>query len=352
MMARSRVVRLSNGIEFETPTLVPGLSSTAMGPLPYPGRGGRTEPTICSIVHSDLLIGGWDGALLVSAYDIHHEQLTDPESFSAGFTQSRYAKHRFLVIDSGWYEKTANTGGIFLEQQGPPLPWENHMYEETIDGLDSDTPAIVVSWDHDEPGSYEQQIERSQAFFGARRHLGSTILLKSPGEGAFHHFDRLSVETASNLRAFDIVGVTEKELGDSILDRLVELARLRKRLDEADVDRPVHVFGGLDPLYTPLLFAAGAEIFDGLGWLRYAYHDGLSMYREAGPILEEEVDKRWMQALTSVQGRNLDAIRHLRGELLVFLHNDGDWSKIRTGDEHLRSVFERVEAKLGGSRGR
>ena len=73
------------------------------------------------------------------------------------------------------------------------------------------------------------------------------------------------------LRTFDIVGVTEREIGESIHDRLVNIARLRKSLNAAEVTIPIHVFGGLDPLLTPLYFAAGAEIFDGLGWLRYAY---------------------------------------------------------------------------------
>lgn len=349
MIARSRRVTLSNGIEFETPALVPALSSMAMGPLLYTRDGGRDELTVCSIVHSELLIGGWDDALLVSAYDIHHEQLVDAKAFSTGFAQSRYAQQRFLIVDSGWYEKTANVGGIFLEQQEPPLPWDKQRYEQTVDELDADVPAIVVSWD--QPGPYDEQIARAQAFFGDRPHLASTILLKTP-DTRFHNFDKLAPAQTSNLCAFDIVGVTEKELGDSILERLVALANLRRQLDEADVLAPIHVFGGLDPLYTPLLFAAGAEIFDGLGWLRYAYRNGIPLYREAGPILANQVDKRWWQALTSVQLRNLDAIQELKGELLVFTHNHGDWSKIRTGEEHLRPVFERVEARLGGGRGR
>ena len=28
--------------------------------------------------------------------------------------------------------------------------------------------------------------------------------------------------------------------------------------------------------------------------------------------------------------------------------NDGDWSKIRTGDQYLKSVIELFEAKIGG----
>ena len=351
MMARSRRVTLRNGIMLETPALIPGLSSMAMGPLDYPGGGMDEVSTVCSIVHSELLIHGWEDALLVSAYDVHHKLLADPITFTSDFRQSRYAQQRFLVIDSGWYEKNAMSGGIFFEQQGRPLVWDEHLYEQTIDNLDSDVSALVVSWDVPNPESYESQISLGQQFFAARRHLASTILLKPPGKERFHKFDQLSMRVASNLCYFDVIGVTEKELGDSILDRLVTLVNLRKLLDDASVDAPIHVFGGLDPLCTPLLFAAGGEIFDGLGWLRYTYRDGMPLYREAAPIVNSQMDRQRMHALTSAQLRNLDEIRILRGELMLFAHSNGDWSKLRTGEQYLRVVLERLQAELGGPYG-
>ena len=223
MRLRSRRVTLRNGIEFETPALVPGLSSMAMGPLLYPTQdGSQNTPTVCSIVHSDLLLHGWEEALLVSAYDIHYQLLVDASRFSAGFAESRYAQQKFLIIDSGWYEKKANQGGIFLEQQEPPRLWDISLYQQAIDSLDSDVRALVVSWDAPNPESYESQIKQSQEFFGNRQHLASTILLKPPATAGFHNFESLSVDLASNLRSFDVVGVTDKELGDSILDRLVQ----------------------------------------------------------------------------------------------------------------------------------
>ena len=38
---------------------------------------------------------------------------------------------------------------------------------------------------------------------------------------------------------------------------MTNVAKLRELLDRADVDVPIHVFGALDPLYTPLYYAAG-----------------------------------------------------------------------------------------------
>ncbi|MDW3181367.1 hypothetical protein [Roseobacter sp.] len=67
---------------------------------------------------------------------------------------------------------------------------------------------------------------------------------------------------------------TEKEIGASTKDRLTFLAAFRDLLDEAGMETAIHVFGGLDPLMTPLYFLAGADVFDGLSWLGYAFKMG------------------------------------------------------------------------------
>lgn len=351
MIARSRRIQLSNGIELTTPLLVPALSSGAIGPIPYArSPGGKPELTTCSIVHSETLTYAIDEALLISAYDIHHKLIADSERFKSGFAKSLYATTLVLIIDSGWYEKSGNPpGSPFVEDLDSPLKWEEADYNTTIDELDDELSAIVVSWDHS--GSYGEQIERAQDFFGARKRFASTILLKPAGESRFHDLKRLSGKDVANLRAFDIVGITEKELADTFLDRLAAVARLRKLLDEEDVQAPIHVFGGLDPLSTPLYFAAGSEVFDGLSWLRYAYREGVAMSRESVAILDGQASKRWLHSLISASLQNLDAMRTLTEELRVFVHTGGDWSKISPRGGLLKPIYERLEQKIGGSHG-
>lgn len=351
MIGRSRRIRLRRGIEFETPLLVPALSSAAIGPLPHAkDPGSRPKLTTCSIVHSETLIYSIEEVLLISAYDVHHQLLADSESLNSEFLHSRYAGPRLLIIDSGWYEKgNGAAGGAFVEGSEVARSWDQSDYENTLDELDSEVRAIAVSWDYE--GPYREQISCAQDFFGARPRFASTILLRRPGESRFHNFEKLSGEDARNLRAFDVVGVTEKELGDTILDRIVALAKFRKLLDEADVSAPIHVFGGLDPLFTPLYFAAGGEVFDGLGWLRYAYHDGIAIHRDEAALLGRQIDKRWVQVMTKVQMDNLDSLRDLGGELRLFSHHNCDWSKLRKGSV-LQPVYERLEERLGRAHGR
>lgn len=345
MNARTRIVRLSDGVEFVTPLLVPSFSSRAWGPLSF--DGGRPQPS--SVWQSKTLLGTIEESLLVSAYDIRHDLLDATDQFAMGFAGSAYSKPELLILDSGWYEKDAAGGGQIWSELEIPLPWEKSDYESVIDSLDKSVKALVVSWDY--RGSYESQIEAAQEFFGRRRRFPSTLLLKPPGGAAFHHFRRLSSASASDLRAFDVIGVTEKDLGRSLNQRLKELFQLRNELDAAAVDAPIHVFGGLDPLFTPLYFAAGAEIFDGLGWIRYAYRDGRALHIESAAILDGEADDSLEVVRARTAIHNLSVLRDLAGELQV-LAESGDWSKVRQGDEYFKRVFERVVAGSGGRRGR
>ena len=342
-------MRLLDGdIEFETPILVPGLSSKALGPIlgELPGKA-TLDLRTASLVHSESLIDGIQESLLVSAYDIKLGLLTDSKKFRSGFKSSRWAKPNLLIIDSGWYEKNVGPpGGQYVHEAGAAVEWTQDDFEQTVDSLDKNVRAVVVSWDN--TGTYPEQIASAQHFFGTRKRFASTILLKPPGDGRFHSFKNLAAAQAADLRLFGIVGVTEKELGDSIIGRLEELARLRTALDDAEVDAPVHVFGGLDPLYTPLYVAAGAEIFDGLGWLRYSYRKGFAYYRDAAPLLERQVTKRWSQAVMSTQLRNLDEMAQLTEELKLFAHAGGDPRKLRkdVGDV-VAPVLDNLKRRIG-----
>ena len=96
---------------------------------------------------------------------------------------------------------------------------------------------------------------------------------------------------------FDIIGLTEAELGDSVLMRMRNIAFLRQLMDIQKIHKPLHIYGSLDPVCTPLYFLAGADIFDGLSWLRFAYRDELAVYHrnrvplDFDPSVSEDVGR-------------------------------------------------------------
>ena len=108
-----------------------------------------------------------------------------------------------------------------------------------------------------------------------------------------------------------MIGVTEDEIGESMAERLTFLTELRNALEQAGLATPIHVFGGLDPLMTPLYFWAGADVFDGLSWLRYAYGDGQSLYAKGFVATEYPVKPMW-EAYWELRRRNISALTDLQ----------------------------------------
>ena len=345
MLPLPRHISLRNGIEISTPLLIPSLSSRAVGPMPSQrSPDSRPEPTPCSIIHSDSLIAGIEESLLISAYDIHHGLLVDSNAFQCDFKHSRYSKPQ-LFIDSGWYEKSGSSPDKqFGENQYESLRWEESEYRRTIDSLDEDLRPIVVSWDNF--GSYPEQIAAGQDFFGGRTSLASTMLLKPPDGMGVHDFNKFSGEDFANLRAFDIIGVTDREIGETVLARLENIARLRRHLDDSEVGTPIHIFGGLDPLHTPLYFAAGGELFDGLGWLRYTYREGVAMHRDTAAIFDRQIGIGRNVNSIRVCLQNLDELRRLSDDLRRFAHENHNWTHFHRGGI-LEPIFRTLQERLG-----
>jgi hypothetical protein len=81
-----------------------------------------------------------------------------------------------------------------------------------------------------------------------------------------------------SLEPFSIIGFTEKELGSTIRNKLLNLLCIKRWLADCGWQGCIHIFGGLEPNLTKLYFMAGADIFDGLSWQRMYFRDGASIY--------------------------------------------------------------------------
>jgi hypothetical protein len=224
---------MRGGRDFETPLLVPSLSSKGFAPVEVEGN-----EVPAPAAYFQQFVDGFTDALLISAYDIHHGQIADAEQLRQGFATSAYSKPAVLFIDCGWYEiQQGSDAGAPYQQTLEPADWTEERFIETIDGLADDLQAVVVSWDI-EDSTYGEQIANAQRFFATRRNLSSDVLLKPEGGRRWHKISGLAGEI-EKLRAFDVVGIAEKELGNKLLDRLRTLAELRLMLDDYDVDLPI-----------------------------------------------------------------------------------------------------------------
>ena len=146
------------------------------------------------------------------------------------------------------------------------------------------------------------------------------------------------------LQQFDIIGLAEKELGKSTLDRMVNISKLRKVMDEKGIVRPLHIFGSLDSVSTPLYFIAGADIFDGLTWLRYSYKDGLTVYwQNYGAITNISIPDKQVRRKILVD--NIHYLSTMRNEMLQYSY-DKDFCHFKHHPDLLKDSYDTLLSRL------
>ena len=268
MLCRTSTIRHKNsGVSLKTPLLIPSFSSKGFAKSKKDGKSeiGRVLETTNEFL-ADVF--------LISAYDIHYGHLPCPTEMSS--------TPEIIFVDSGGYEVSTDSDYSSVIDPVPnPEPWSIENLESVFDNWPDYIPAVFVSFDHpDERKPFCDQIVAARRLFRGFRHQLTLLLLKPETKNQTTLDSTISsaVANPSELGSFDIVGVTEKELGSKMIDRMSQIARLRRAMDEVQVEVPIHVFGALDPLSVCLYFISGAEVFDGLSWLRYSYNDGLCIY--------------------------------------------------------------------------
>ncbi|MFF7134365.1 hypothetical protein ACFZBZ_18650 [Streptomyces sp. NPDC008196] len=312
MMARTQEIRLPSGAALQTPLLVPSFSSRGFDLL----EGGLSEASVYLQAVQEHLTE----SLLVSAYDLHHQMMPQVNNLlSDRHWDSIWATPALLVVDSGGYELGNVWDGTEVRRgERKPLEFQRQDFHALVDMLPRDRDFLVVTWDHVSEEihqlSLSEQVRTASEFRDRYPEFMVDFLLKPEKGDRF--IDPSKVQPiAATLAQFDVIGVTEKELGDSILDRAFNLLRIRRALDDAHTETPIHVFGALDPLFVRLYFMCGAEIFDGLTWLRYGIFKGVSMYREAAVFLSGEFARDESGRVARQQISYLRELKALKREL-------------------------------------
>ncbi|MDP2860024.1 MAG: hypothetical protein Q8P50_18955 [Bacillota bacterium] len=234
---------------------------------------------------------------LVSAYDMHFGHLCQRPSASTRrdlLGEAHLRNTTIVVVDSGGYELSPSYDSSEPEwpryqPRGGYGPAEYEQVLERLANLHPPLPMIITNFDHGARGlAIAEQVSRARTLFRKFRNVLTSFILKPWTKGGKVVTPRdMSSEDFGNLRGFDVVGITEKELGKNLMDRLKAVAVLRRGLTSAGIDAPIHIWGGLDPIMTPLFFFAGAQVFDGVSWLRYAYWKGVAIHRNCHALLSD-----------------------------------------------------------------
>lgn len=228
-------------------------------------------------------------SILLSAYDIKHFIPTKNDLW-------KELNPSFLFIDSGGYE--TSDGYDFSEAYQHPvyrnkkIKWDRSEHIKVLNSIPERFSTILVSYDNgnEKRKSIAKQIESSKLLFQNYPLSLHDFLIKSERANEDINIDSI-LDNISLFKSFHIIGLTEKELGPSIVERMVNIRKVREALNSVGNNAPVHIFGSLDPVTSILYFLAGAEIFDGLTWLRFAFYEDMCLYRENYNVIHQRFNE-------------------------------------------------------------
>ncbi len=212
---------------------------------------------------------------LVSAYDLYHNFLSEEIIYQSDI----------LFIDSGGYERSIDLElSEIYNKEYQPREWNYELFSNQISELVPLTNLVLVSYDSEEKLKLETQIEEAKNFFGKFPNHASDFLCKpTPANPKKVNIEELC-KNIHLLSGFSILGFTEKELGNSVFQRCENIYKIRQSLTNAGMQTPIHIFGCIDPLNVIAYFCSGADIFDGLSWLRFSFVRGVGNYRNSYAI--------------------------------------------------------------------
>ena len=318
-LAEKRSLAFPDGTEFRTPLLLPAFSSRV--------------PKIDNIFRTveDII----DGPILISAYDVKHKHLTAPYDWASA-----------IFLDSGGYEISKDTDlSDVSDELSVDRKWTVEEHAEVISSWTSRTPLVVVNYDHPQLRcTFEEQIDKARQL-KLPPNAVREILLKPETVG--QHFIQVDslLRVVRGLAEFDIIAVTEKEFGNSVFDRMRNVARLRLALRAVGIKKPLHIFGSLDTTTTLFYFISGADIFDGLTWLRYAFRKGRTLYRQDFGITEIGVTIKSPAVEAICWSKNYNYLQEMQREMRQFL-NAYDFNVFSYHSELLKSVAESIEESM------
>ncbi len=243
-------VRRVDKVDVPTPLIVPSFSS-------------RGFPNLTNIWEefSDKLYG----VCLVSAFDVAQGDIPRDVTDLVNV----------VVWDSGSFETSSgHTEFNGHHAASTPVEWTRKRYQETLKNIGAGSNAIVVNFD--QIGPLEDQIPRASEDFSLVPLAASDFLVKPADEVESVNLPKLGLHL-DQLAQVSVVGIAAREAGDSLLTRCCSIVMLRDMLNAAGLHTPIHVFGAINPYEVLAYFFCGADIFDGLNWLR-------CLFRSSGSI--------------------------------------------------------------------
>ena len=281
-LARSLSLSLrGRQVNVKTPLLVPSFSSKAL--VDVDAVFEALQPSITE-------------SFLVSAYDIHFGKIEIPD----------FPFAEVVFLDSGGYEISKDHDLMDPLYASPePKEWTVEKYRSVLERVDPIMPTFVTAFDHPEVRRpISEQIDVAEEVFKRFPDLGRELLFKPEiVDQEFVPIPRL-IAQVSRFSEFDMVGITETELGDSMLDRMVNIARIRIAMDDEDIIKPLHIFGSLTLSAHPSIsLLAQTSLMDSVGFDSHIWMTWPSITRTTPHSALEYlmvIDSAWPESMMQI----------------------------------------------------
>jgi hypothetical protein len=326
MLASKRKIKFQDR-NFTTPILLPSFSSKGF-------------PSVKQIIETMQEFISYE--MLISAYDVSYFELSQvPMTFSS-----------LVFLDSGGYEASLDSDISDLStMEHFPREWDIAKHNSVLASWDFTQPTVLINYDHpNQRLAIEDQINIAIDLHKSYPNCVKEILLKPEKNGQdYINIDSI-IKNIYKFSEFNILGFTEKEIGKSVFERMLNIAKIRTALNSISLDLPIHVFGSLDPVTSPLYFLSGADIFDGLTWLRYAYKDGVAIYKQNFCALSIQHGMHTPEEISygSIWSTNYYYLRELQDQMKEFLGTQ-DYTAFKYNGEFFSVWIKRLQAALGGN---
>lgn len=310
----------------DTPLLIPSFSSKGFGYIE------QAIEVTNGLIHD---------AALISAYDLHHNHLRCIPD-----------QQKILFIDSGGYEAQKDFEALkFGKTDHKPKQWTRPFHQLAIQSHHDIVPnTVLVSYDNPEERlPIADQIYNADLFFSSFRNCAREFLVKpESSEESLLDIDLICQKIVS-LSSFDIIGFTEKELGHNLNERLLNVMKIRDALSSHGFKTPIHVFGCLDPLSIPLFFLSGADIFDGLSWIRFAFSEGKAIYQANHIVLNMRDNESENELIPQIWYENYLLLKTLEVEMKKFVRSR-DYSEFSFHADFFSSKMNQLEEAYNNGR--
>lgn len=306
-------------VQVNTPLLVPSFST----------RGFPLIGDIYATMKSRLF-----GVCLVSALDLSRSNV--PQSVTDDVN--------LVFLDSGQYEaRNWSTTNEESRSGDEAIDWKREEYRAIARGIGEVNNVVLVNYDLN--NGLMQQIDEAKEDFSSAPHAACDFLAKPESPARLLNIARLA-KYAKGLSEFDIVGLTAREAGESLVERCRTLVMLRNALSDVGLDSPIHVFGAISPLEVMTYFLCGADVFDGLNWLRLSFRDQASVPIEESAFESGKAILNDTELLVEEWTENLSYLYRLQSSLQRYCGNHD----LRQLTEDFPAAFKAVQlAEIAGA---